>query len=141
MFLLIHHLECTKEFLCLIHALWQNVILQKQAGNNCQQSINGFLTQIVQRLERHYTSNGIRLRNIHIVVKWFPCRIKHVIERLCGRLWLVLRTSFGKLCLMIVIQHVRYPDISILNPPRVVSPPPLSYDVLHHERSIEYSLV
>jgi hypothetical protein len=29
MSLLIHHLEFMKEFLCLIYALWQNVILQK----------------------------------------------------------------------------------------------------------------
>jgi hypothetical protein len=32
--LLIRHLECTKEFLCLVHALWQNVIIRKQAPNN-----------------------------------------------------------------------------------------------------------
>jgi hypothetical protein len=59
MYLLIRLLECTKEFLCLVHVLWQNMIVRKQAANNCQQTIEGFSTQVVLRLERHYTSNGI----------------------------------------------------------------------------------
>jgi hypothetical protein len=57
--LLIHHLECTKEFLCLVHALWQNVILRKQVANNCQQTIKCVSTHTVVRLERHYTPNDI----------------------------------------------------------------------------------
>jgi hypothetical protein len=47
-------------------------------------------------------------------MKWFPCRIKHVVERLCGHLWLILCASFGELCLLIVVQHVRYPGISVI---------------------------
>jgi hypothetical protein len=47
MYLLIRHLKCTKEFLCLIHALWQNVILQKQVANNRQQAIECVLTHVV----------------------------------------------------------------------------------------------
>jgi hypothetical protein len=47
MYLLICHLERTKEFMCLVHALWQNVILQKQAANNCEQTIEGISTQVV----------------------------------------------------------------------------------------------
>jgi hypothetical protein len=41
MFLLVRHLECMKKFLCLVHALWQYVIIRKQATNNCQQTIKG----------------------------------------------------------------------------------------------------
>jgi hypothetical protein len=98
----------------IVHALWQNVILWKQVANNCQQSIEGVLTQVVLRLECHYTSNGIQLRNLYLSVKGFLCHIKHVIERLCGRLWLVRCTSFGELCLVIVVQYVCYPSISII---------------------------
>jgi hypothetical protein len=86
MYQLKRHLECTKEFMCLMHALWQNMILQKQAANNYQQTIKGFSTQAVLRLECHYTSNGIQLRNLCLVVKGFLCRAKHVVERLCGHL-------------------------------------------------------
>jgi hypothetical protein len=43
----IHHLECTKEFLCLVHALWQNVIIRKQAPNNRQQAIECVSTDAV----------------------------------------------------------------------------------------------
>jgi hypothetical protein len=50
MYLLIRHLECTKEFLCLIHELWQNVILRKQAANNRQQAIECVLTHAALRL-------------------------------------------------------------------------------------------
>jgi hypothetical protein len=59
MYLLICHFECTKKFLCLVYALWQNVILQKQAPNNRQQAIECVSTHVVLRLERHYTPNGI----------------------------------------------------------------------------------
>jgi hypothetical protein len=59
MYLLIRHLACTKEFLCLVHALWQNVILWKQAANDRQQAIECVSTHVVLRLERHYTPNGI----------------------------------------------------------------------------------
>jgi hypothetical protein len=87
MYLLIRHLECTKELLCLVHAFWQNVILQKQFANNCQQSIEGISTQAVLRLERHYMSNDIQLRNLCLAMKGFLCHVKHVVECLCGRLW------------------------------------------------------
>jgi hypothetical protein len=114
MYLLIRHLQCTKEFLCLVHALWQNVILRKQAPNNRQQAIECVSTHAVLRLERHYTPNGIQLRNLSLLVKGLLCRVKHVVERLCSRLWLVIRTSSGILCLVIVVQHIRYPRISII---------------------------
>ena len=45
MYLLIWHLKCTKEFLCLIHALWQNMTFRKQAPKNCQHNIEGISTQ------------------------------------------------------------------------------------------------
>jgi hypothetical protein len=86
MILLIRHLECTKEFLCLVHALWKNVILQKQATNNHQQAIKCVSTRAVLRLERHYTPNGIQLRNLCLAMKGLLCRIKHVVELLCSRL-------------------------------------------------------
>jgi hypothetical protein len=114
MYLLICHLECTKEFLCLVHALGQNVIIRKQAPNNCQQAIVCISTHVVLRLERHYTPNGIQLRNLCLAVKGLLCRVKHVVERLCSRLWLVIRTSSGILCLVIVVQHIRYPRIGII---------------------------
>jgi hypothetical protein len=114
MYLLIRHLECTKEFLCLVHALWQNVILRKQAANNCQQTIEGVSTHAILRLERHYTPNGIQLRNLCLAVKGFLCRVKHVLECLCGQLWLVLRTFSDELCLVIVVQHYRYPSINTI---------------------------
>jgi hypothetical protein len=114
MYLLIRHLQCTKEFLCLVHALWQNVILRKQAPNNRKQAIECVSTHAVLRLERHYTPNGIQLRNLSLLVKGLLCRVKHVVERLCSRLWLVIRTSSGILCLVIVVQHIRYPRISII---------------------------
>jgi hypothetical protein len=56
----------------------------------------------------------VQLRNLCIAVKGFPCRVKHVIEHLCSCLWLVFRMSFDELCLMIVVQHVCYPGISII---------------------------
>jgi hypothetical protein len=114
MYLLIRRLECTKEFLCLVHALWQNVILRKQTANNCQQAIECVVTHAVLRLERHYTPNGIQLRNLCLAMKGLLCRFKHVVERLCSRLWLVIRTSSNVLCLVIIIQHIRYPRISII---------------------------
>jgi hypothetical protein len=112
--LLIRHLECTKEFLCLIHALWQNVIIQKQAPNNRQQAIECVPTHVVPRLERHYTPNGIQLRNLCLAVKGLLCRVEHVVERLCSRLWLVIHTSSRVLCLLIVVQHIRYPHIRVI---------------------------
>jgi hypothetical protein len=115
MYLLIRHLECTKEFLCLVHALWQNMILQKQAANNRQQATKCVLTHAILRLEHHYTPNGIQLKNLCLAVKGLLCRIKHVVERLCCRLWLVLCTSSGEPCLMIVVLHIHYPDIIILD--------------------------
>jgi hypothetical protein len=114
MYLLIRHLECTKEFLCLVHALWQNVILRKQAANNRQQAIKCVSTHVVPRLERHYMPNGIQLRNLCHAVKGLLCRIKHVVEHLCSRLLLVIRTSSGVLCLVIVVQHICYPRIRII---------------------------
>jgi hypothetical protein len=42
------------------------------------------------------------------------CHIKHVVEHLCGRLWLVLHTSSSELCLVIVVQHICYPNIIII---------------------------
>jgi hypothetical protein len=57
--LLIRHLECTKEFLCLVHALWQNASIRKQAPNNRQQAIECVSTHALLRLERHYTPSGI----------------------------------------------------------------------------------
>jgi hypothetical protein len=114
MYLLIRHLECTEEFLCLVYALWQNVILRKQAANNCQQAIECVLTHVVLRLECHYTPNVIQLRNLCLAVKGLLCCVKHVAERLCGRLWLILHTSSGELCLVIVVQHIRYLNISII---------------------------
>jgi hypothetical protein len=114
MYLLIHHLECTKEFLCLVHALWQNVILRKQAANNRQQAIECVSTHVVLQLERHYTPNGIQLRNLCLAVKGLLCRVKHVVERLCSRLWLVICTSSGVLCLVIIIQHICYRRINII---------------------------
>jgi hypothetical protein len=114
MHMLIRHLECTKEFLCLLHALWQNVILRKQAPNNRQQAIECVSTHVVLRLERHYTPNGIKLRNLCLAMKGLLCRVKHVVERLYSRLWLVIRTSSGVLCLVIVVQHIRYPRIGII---------------------------
>jgi hypothetical protein len=111
---LIHYFECMKEFLCRVHALWQNVILRKQATNSYQQTIEGISTHVVLQLERHYTPNGIQLTNLCLAMKGFLCRVKHVIKRLCGRLWLVRRMSFGELCLMIVVQHIRYPSISVI---------------------------
>jgi hypothetical protein len=86
MYLLIRHLECTKESLCLIHALWQNVILRKQDANNRQQAIECVSTLVVLRLERHYTPNDIQLRNLSLAIKGLLCRVKHVVERLCSRL-------------------------------------------------------
>jgi hypothetical protein len=47
-------------------------------------------------------------------MKGFLCRVKHVIERLYCRLWLVIRTFFDELCLVIVVQHVRYPSMNIV---------------------------
>jgi hypothetical protein len=137
--LLIRHLECTKEFLCLVHALWQNVIIQKQAPNNRQQAIKCVSTHAVLRLERHYTPNGIQLRNLCLTVKGLLCRVEHFVECLCSRLWLVIHTSSRVLCLLIVVQHIRYPPHRHHNPRHVVSAPPLSYDALHHEISTEYS--
>jgi hypothetical protein len=90
------------------------MILRKQVANNCQWTIKGFSTQVVLLLECHYTSNGIQLRYLCLVVKGFLCRVKHVVERLCGHLWLVLRMSLGELCLVIVVQHLRYPNINII---------------------------
>jgi hypothetical protein len=90
------------------------MILQKQPANNCQQSIEGISTQAVLRLECHYMSNDIQLRNLCLVVKGFLCHVKHVVECLRDRLWLVLRMFFIELCLVIVIQHVCYPDISMI---------------------------
>jgi hypothetical protein len=113
-YLLIRHLECTKKFLCLVHALWQNVILQKQAANNRQQAIECVSTHVVLRLEHHYKLNGIQLRNLCLPMKGLLCHVKHVVERLCGRLWLVLHTSSGVLCLVIVVQHICYPRICII---------------------------
>jgi hypothetical protein len=114
MYLLIRHLEWTKKFLCLVHALWQNVILRKQAANNRQQAIECVSTHVVLRLERHYMPNGIQLRNLCLAVKGLLCRVKHVVKRLCSQLWLVIRTSSGILCLLIVVQHILYPRISII---------------------------
>jgi hypothetical protein len=114
MYLLIHHLECTKEFLCLVHPLWQNMILQKQTANNCQQAIECVSTYDVLRLERHYMPNDIQFKNLCLAVKGLLCHVKHVVERLCGRLWLVLRTSSGELYLVIVVQHICYPRVSII---------------------------
>jgi hypothetical protein len=114
MYLLIHHLECMKEFMCLVRALWQNVILRKQAANNHQQAIECVSTHVVLRLERHYMPNGIQLRNLCVVMKGLLCRVKHVVERLCSWLWLVIRTSYGILCLVIVVEHIRYPHINII---------------------------
>jgi hypothetical protein len=112
--LLIRHLECTKEFLCLVHALWQNVIIRKHAPNNRQQAIECVSTHAVLRLERHYTPNGIQLRNLCLAVKGLLCRVKHVVERLCSRLWLIIHTSSRVLCLLIVVQHIPYPRIDII---------------------------
>jgi hypothetical protein len=84
--LLIRHLECTKEFLCLVPALWQNVIIRKQAANNRQQAIECVSAHVVLQLERHYTPNGIQLRNLCLAVKGLLCRVKHVVEHLCSRL-------------------------------------------------------
>jgi hypothetical protein len=47
-------------------------------------------------------------------MKGLLCHVKHVVERLCGRLWLVLRTSSDELCLVLVVQHIWYPSISII---------------------------
>jgi hypothetical protein len=47
-------------------------------------------------------------------MKGLLCCVKHVIERLCGWIWLILDTSFGELCLVIVVQHICYPGISII---------------------------
>jgi hypothetical protein len=58
--------------------------------------------------------NGIQLRNLCLAVKGLLCRVKHIIERLCSRLWLVLHTSFCVLCLLIVVQHIRYPRIRVI---------------------------
>jgi hypothetical protein len=91
-----------------------DVILRKEAPNNRQQAIECVLTHAVLRLERHYTPNGIQLRYLCLAVKGLLCRIKHVVERLCSWLWLVIRTSSGVLCLMIVVQHIRYPRIGII---------------------------
>jgi hypothetical protein len=112
--LLIRHLECTKEFLCLVHALWQNVIIRKQAPNNRQQAIECISTHAVLRLERHYTPNGIQLRNLCLPMKGLLCRVEHVVERLCSRLRLVIHTSSRVLCLLIVVQHIRYPHIRVI---------------------------
>jgi hypothetical protein len=114
MYLLIRHLECMKEFLCLVHAIWQNVILRMQAANNRQQAIECVSTHVVLRLECHYTPNGIQLRNLCLVMKGLLCRVKHIVECPCGRLWLILRTSSDEVCNVIVIQHIRYPGISII---------------------------
>src|SRR5688572_19425271 len=137
--MLIRHLECTKEFLCLVHALWQNVIIQKRAPDNRQQAMECVSTHVVLRLERHYTLNGIQLRNLCLAVKGLLCRVEHVVERLCSRFWLVIHTSSRVLCLLIVVQHIRYPPHPRHNPRHFVSAPPLSYDALHHEISTEYS--
>jgi hypothetical protein len=95
-------------------SLWQNVILRKQAANNRQQAIECVSTHAVLQLERHYMPNGIQLRNHSLAVKGLLlCRVKHVIECLCSRLWLVICTSYHVLCLVIVIQHIRYPRVSI----------------------------
>jgi hypothetical protein len=112
--LLIRHLKCTKEFLCLVHALWQNVIIRKQAPNNHQQAIECVSTHAVMRLERHYTPNGIQLRILCLPVKGLLCRVEHVVERLCSRLWLVIHTSSRVLCLLIVVQHICYPRIRVI---------------------------
>jgi hypothetical protein len=142
MYLLIRHLECTKEFLCLVHALWQNVILWKQTANNRQQAIECVSTHVVLRLERHYTPIGIQLRNLSLAVKGLLCHVKHVIERLCSWLWLVIERLCSWLrCTVPRDSRSTYPLPSHQhhNPQRVVSAPPLSYDVLHHGRSTEYS--
>jgi hypothetical protein len=47
-------------------------------------------------------------------VKGLLRRVEHVVERLCSRLWLVIRTSSRVLCLVIVVQHIRYPRIGII---------------------------
>jgi hypothetical protein len=112
--LLIRHLECMKEFLCLVHALSQNVIIQKQAPNNRQQAIECVSTHAVLRLERHYTPNGIQLRNLCLAVKGLLCRAEHVVECLCSRLWLIIHTFSRVLCLLIVVQHIRYPRIRVI---------------------------
>jgi hypothetical protein len=90
------------------------MILRKQAANDHQQAIECVSTHVVLRLERHYSPDGIQLRNLCLAVKGLLCRVKHVVELLCDRLWLVLRTSFGILCLVIVVQHIRYPRINII---------------------------
>jgi hypothetical protein len=112
--MLIRHLECTKEFLCLVHALWQNVIICKQAPNNRQQAIECVSTHAILRLQRHYTPNDIQLRNLCLAVKGLLCRVEHVVERLCSWLWLVIHTSSRVLCLLIVVQHIRYPRICVI---------------------------
>jgi hypothetical protein len=106
--LLIRHLEC------LVHALWHNVIIQKQAPNNRQQAIECVSTHAILRLEHHYTPNGIQLRNLCLAVKGLLCRVEHVIERLCSRLWLIIHTSSRVLCLLIVVQHICYPRIRVI---------------------------
>jgi hypothetical protein len=111
---------------CVVHALWQNVILRKQAANNCQQAIECVSTHVVLQLERYYTPNGIQLRNLCLVVMGLLCHVKHVVERLCGRLWLVLRTSSNELCLVIIIRHIRYTGSSII----ILDV--LSHDLLSH---------
>jgi hypothetical protein len=78
-------------------------------ANNRQQAIECVSTHVVLRLERHYTPNGIQLRNLSLAIKGLLCRVKHVVECLCSRLWLVIRTSSSVLCLVIVVQHILYP--------------------------------
>ena len=53
MYLLVWHLKCMKEFLCLIHALWQDVTIQEQATENCQYNIEGVSTQAKLGLHGH----------------------------------------------------------------------------------------
>ena len=51
--LLIRHLECTKKFLCLVHALWQNVIIRKEAPNNRQQAIQVYYLSYACQTKKH----------------------------------------------------------------------------------------
>jgi hypothetical protein len=73
---------------------------------------------LVLLCRRCFCLEGFRRRRIPptlcLAMKWLLCRVKHVVEHLFGRLWLVLRTFSSKLCLMIVVQHIRYPGINII---------------------------
>jgi hypothetical protein len=58
--------------------------------------------------------DDLHFRQYFASVKGLLCRVKHVVEHLCGRLWLILRTSSSELFLVIVAQHIYYPGISII---------------------------